>query len=137
MMLQQKVTDAFEQRFGEKPALVVRAPGRVNLIGEHTDYNDGFVLPMAIDRAVWFAFRPRADKTVRLYSLDNPTPTNASKQADSAFELNSLTKGCGWLEYPKGIAYQLQEAGYELIGFAAVITGNVPRGAGLSSSAAA
>ena len=128
---------SFATYFNSETEIIVRAPGRVNLIGEHTDYNDGFVLPMAIDRAVWLALRPRADKTVRLYSLDNPRPTNASMQADSAFELNSLTKGCGWLEYPKGIAYQLQEAGYELIGFDAVITGNVPRGAGLSSSAAA
>ncbi len=127
---------SFASYFNSESEIIVRAPGRVNLIGEHTDYNDGFVLPMAIDRAVWLALRPRADKTVRIFSLDIPTPTNASMQADSAFELNSLTKGCGWLEYPKGIAYQLQEAGYELIGFDAIITGNVPRGAGLSSSAA-
>lgn len=127
---------SFTSYFNSESEIIVRAPGRVNLIGEHTDYNDGFVLPMAIDRAVWLALRPRTDKTVRLFSLDIPTPTNASLPADSAFELNALTKGRGWLEYPKGIAYQLQEAGYELIGFDAVITGNVPRGAGLSSSAA-
>lgn len=127
---------SFTSYFNSESEIIVRAPGRVNLIGEHTDYNDGFALPMAIDRAVWLALRPRTDKTVRLFSLDILTPTNASLQVYSAFELNSLTKGCGWLEYPKGIAYQLQEAGYELIGFDAVITGNVPRGAGLSSSAA-
>ena len=60
----------FSQRFGEAPAVVVRAPGRVNLIGEHTDYNDGFVLPLAIDRAAWIALRPRDDCRVSVYSID-------------------------------------------------------------------
>ena len=55
MTLQQQVTEEFERRFGEAPTLIVRAPGRVNLIGEHTDYNDGYVMPLAIDRAVWIA----------------------------------------------------------------------------------
>ncbi len=55
MALQQKVTQAFVDRYGEKPTLVVRAPGRVNLIGEHTDYNDGFVLPMALEQSTWVA----------------------------------------------------------------------------------
>jgi galactokinase len=58
----------FTQRFGAAPTLVVRAPGRVNLIGEHTDYNDGFVLPLAIDRAAWIALRPRSDSRVSIYS---------------------------------------------------------------------
>lgn len=118
----------FRAYFNAKSEFIVRAPGRVNLIGEHTDYNDGFVLPMAIDRAIWLALRPRLDGKVRLYSLD--------LEIESAFELNSLTKGDGWEEYPKGIAYILQEAGYILNGFDAVMTGDVPRGAGLSSSAA-
>src|SRR5687768_16126823 len=112
---------------GKHPIHIVRAPGRVNLIGEHTDYNDGFVLPMGIDRAVWLAFRPRTDGQVRIRSLD--------LEADSAFELNSLSKGEGWAEYPKGVAHQLMEEGYELKGFDAVMTGDIPRGAGLSSSA--
>lgn len=132
----QKLKQSFASYFNSESEIIVRAPGRVNLIGEHTDYNDGFVLPMAIDRAVWLALRPRTDKTVRLFSLDIPTPPNTSLPADSTFELHALTKGSGWVEYPKGIAYQLQEAGYELNGFDAVMTGNVPRGAGLSSSAA-
>jgi galactokinase len=119
---------SFSTYFNAKPAFVVRAPGRVNLIGEHTDYNDGFVLPMAIDHAVWIALAPRADSTVRIRSLD--------LEVDSAFDLNSLTKGDGWIEYIKGVAHQLQEAGHALKGFDAVMTGDVPRGAGLSSSAA-
>ena len=60
----------FTKRFGQSPRWIVRAPGRVNLIGEHTDYNDGFVLPLAIDRAVWIALRPRDDRRVAVYSVD-------------------------------------------------------------------
>jgi galactokinase len=60
----------FSQRFGTLPHWVIRAPGRVNLIGEHTDYNEGFVLPLAIDRAVWIALRPRNDRRVDVYSVD-------------------------------------------------------------------
>jgi galactokinase len=122
------LAERFHSNFNAKPDFIVRAPGRVNLIGEHTDYNDGFVLPMAIDRAVWIALRPRPDSTVRIASLDIGT--------ESAFELHSLTRGKGWIEYPKGIASALMKAGYELKGFDAVMTGDVPRGAGLSSSAA-
>ena len=83
---------------------------------------------MAIDRAIWIALSPRADSQVRIRSLDLET--------DSAFDLHSLTKGEGWAEYPKGVAYELQKAGHVLKGFDAVMTGDVPSGAGLSSSAA-
>jgi len=119
---------SFLTYFNAKPEFIVRAPGRVNLIGEHTDYNDGFVLPMAIDHAVWIGLTPRTDSTVRIRSLD--------LEVDSAFDLDSLTKGDGWIEYVKGVAYELQKSGYHLRGFDAVMTGDVPRGAGLSSSAA-
>lgn len=124
----QLLKQSFASYFNSESEIIVRAPGRVNLIGEHTDYNDGFVLPMAIDHAVWLALRPRDDRTVRLFSLDLET--------EAAFELDSLTKGSDWIEYPKSIAYELMKAGYELRGFDAVMTGDVPRGAGLSSSAA-
>jgi len=124
----QTLERSFSTYFNAKSEFIVRAPGRVNLIGEHTDYNDGFVLPMAIDRAVWIALSSRADSRVRVRSLD--------LEVDSAFDLHSLTKGSGWQEYIKGVAYQLQKAGHELRGFDAVMTGDVPRGAGLSSSAA-
>ena len=83
---------------------------------------------MAIDHAVWLALTPRADLTVRIRSLD--------LEVDFAFDLNSLTKGEGWIEYVKGVAYELQKDGHALRGFDAVMTGDVPRGAGLSSSAA-
>jgi galactokinase len=123
------IRQAFEQRFRMPPAFVVRAPGRVNLIGEHTDYNDGFVLPLAIDRAVWIVLRPRADRQLLVHSLDF---------AEAAmFALDGLTRGGGgWAEYVAGVAWALQEAGRVLCGWEGVIAGDVPVGAGLSSSAA-
>jgi galactokinase len=120
----------FRERFGGDAEWVVRAPGRVNLIGEHTDYNEGFVLPMAIDRAIWIALRRRSDRTVRIYSLDF--------EQEVSFDLDVLQKGEGWAEYLKGVAYMLekqQEIG-PLYGWEGVLSGDVPRGAGLSSSAA-
>jgi galactokinase len=129
MSLQHKVTQEFERRFDAPPAFVVRAPGRVNLIGEHTDYNDGFVLPMAIDRAIWIALRPRDDRQVRVHSLD------FGRSAE--FSLDALKNiQAGWVEYLKGTAWALGEAGYQLLGWEGVVTGDVPLGAGLSSSAA-
>jgi len=128
MDLQSRVTDEFTQRFGAPPGAIVRAPGRVNLIGEHTDYNDGFVLPMAIDRAIWIALRPRPDRQVLAHSLDF--------DETAEFDLDRLEKQSGWIEYLKGVAWALQEAGHALTGFDAVVAGDVPIGAGLSSSAA-
>ena len=127
--LQEAVTTQFTQRFNVPPEFVVRAPGRVNLIGEHTDYNDGFVLPMAIDREIWSALRPRDDDQVSVYSLDF--------EETAVFKHTSLqnTKA-GWVEYIKGVAWALQENGYSLRGWEGVLAGNVPKGAGLSSSAA-
>jgi galactokinase len=107
----------------------VRSPGRVNLIGEHTDYNEGFVLPMAIDRAVWIALRVRADRDVVAVSLDFAE--------EKAFALDLLRRdGNGWWEYLKGMAWALAEAGHRLAGWEGVLAGDVPIGAGLSSSAA-
>jgi galactokinase len=123
------VIEAFETRFTRRPAHVVRAPGRVNLIGEHTDYNDGFVLPMAIDRAVWIALEPIAEPSVEIYSMDY-------KRA-AGFAFDNLERGRhDWIEYVKGVAWTLQEADYPLNGWRGVIAGDVPVGAGLSSSAA-
>jgi galactokinase len=128
-MQRQRVAGEFRERFGADPAWVVRAPGRVNLIGEHTDYNDGFVLPLAIDRAVWIALRPAPGRRVTAHSLDfNETAT---------FALDGLERGgAGWVEYLKGVAWSLQEAGHRLEGWEGVLGGDVPVGAGLSSSAA-
>lgn len=124
-----QIVSKFQEMFGAPPALVVRAPGRVNLIGEHTDYNDGFVLPLAIERAVWLALRPRADSVVQVHSLDFGET--------AVFDLNALQhSGDHWSEYVKGVAWALADAGYALHGWDGVMAGNVPVGAGLSSSAA-
>lgn len=129
MSLHSHVVQDFERRFGQPPAFVVRAPGRVNLIGEHTDYNDGFVLPMAINRAVWIALQPRADSQVAVYSLD--------LEQTATFALDGLRyENADWAEYLKGVAWALQEQGLSLAGWEGVMAGDVPRGAGLSSSAA-
>lgn len=129
MSLKEKVTQAYIERFGERPLHVVRAPGRVNLIGEHTDYNDGFVLPMAIDRAIYIALSPRDDNRIELHSLDLENPAD--------FSLADFDKGEeDWVEYIKGMAWVLQDAGFELTGWQGVSAGDIPVGAGLSSSAA-
>ena len=119
----------FEQRLGRKPKWIVRAPGRVNLIGEHTDYNDGFVFPLAIDRAVWIALEPRDDRKVVVHSIDYKESGEFSSTA------LKNTKS-GWIEYIKGTAWSLQDAGHRLCGWEGVLAGDVPLGAGLSSSAA-
>ena len=129
-----RVIAEFERRFGAPPQFVARAPGRVNLIGDHTDYNDGFVLPMAIDRAVWIAFRPSTDGRVRVDSLDFDErgefdPEALPTRRDGA-------TGEGWLEYLRGVAWALDGAGLPARGWEGVVAGDVPLGAGLSSSAA-
>ncbi len=123
------LSSAFIHHFASPPAAFVRAPGRVNLIGEHTDYNDGFVLPMAIDRAVWIALRPRPDRQVHLHALDF--------DQSIVFSLDALDERQGWAGYVQGVAWALQDAGYALRGWEGVMAGNAPIGAGLSSSAAA
>jgi len=126
---QDQVAARFAERFTQPPRWIVRAPGRVNLIGEHTDYNGGFVLPLAIDRAVWIALRPRADRRIVVHSVDF--------QAEAVFSLDELVRGePSWAEYVKGTAWSLAEAGFALSGFEGVLAGDVPLGAGLSSSAA-
>jgi galactokinase len=123
------ILDRYHEQFGTEPRWVVRAPGRVNLIGEHTDYNDGFVLPLAIDRAVWIALRPRDDGQVVVHSLDYH---NCGQFTLAGFQHEKA----GWIEYLKGVAWSLQQSGFTLQGFEAVMAGDVPAGAGLSSSAA-
>ncbi len=122
--------ESFNNIFGSKPEVIVRAPGRVNLIGEHTDYNDGFVLPAAIDRAIEFAGGPRADRRVRAYSLD------FNDQIE--FSLDDIQKDHQhtWSNYLRGVSKFLEEDGHQLTGADLVFGGNVPREAGLSSSAA-
>ena len=121
---------AFQEAFEGRPVLRARAPGRVNLIGEHTDYNEGFVLPIAINRSVWVVARPRPDRRARLVAAD------FGESAE--FSLDDLRPGSlsGWPAYPAGVAWALEEAGYQLPGLEAAVAGDVPIGSGLSSSAA-
>lgn len=127
--MRERVIRAFRERFDEPPAFVVRAPGRVNLIGEHTDYNDGFCLPMAIDRALWIALRPRRDGQVGVAALD--------VGESITFELGALSPGeAGWGQYVTGVAWALQHNGYNLSGWEGVMSSDIPIGSGLSSSAA-
>jgi galactokinase len=124
------IQEAFQEIFGSPPAVVVRAPGRVNLIGEHTDYNNGYVLPAAIDRYVWFAGRPRSDRTVRAHSVDF---------ADAVgFSLDAIERDAQhpWSNFLRGVSKYLEESGHRLRGADLAFGGDVPREAGLSSSAA-
>src|ERR1035437_5647196 len=113
----QDIAAHFTGRMGQSPRWVVRAPGRVNLIGEHTDYNDGFVLPLAIDRAVWIALRPREDCRVAVHSIDY----KESREFDLA---NLKHEKAGWVEYLKGVAWVLQDAGMKLKGWEGVLAGD-------------
>jgi len=127
--LADSVRQKYVEQFGEEP-LIVRSPGRVNIIGEHTDYNEGFVLPAAIDKAIYVGIGKSEDgKTIHLFSgefneayqttLDNIHPTER-----------------GWPNYVLGVVDQLKKRGYSIKGFSMVVDGDVPIGAGLSSSAA-
>ena len=121
--------DAFESVFEGQADVVVQAPGRVNLIGEHTDYNEGFVFPAAIDRWAVVVARSRVDSRVRIYS--------AMHEEVAEFRAGDVLEAQGsWADYPKGVVREFQKLGHSLCGFDAAIVGNVPMGAGLSSSAA-
>lgn len=112
------------------------APGRVNVIGEHTDYNAGYVLPLAVDRVIAFAGRARADETVRLWSMYFDEMAEFSLAGLPATFEQVRVSLPGWARYVLGVAKELREAGIPLVGFDAVLQGDVPVGGGMSSSAA-
>jgi galactokinase len=120
----------FVEQYGGSPELIVQAPGRVNLIGEHTDYNDGYVLPVAIDRSVLIAVARRRDRTVRLRALDF--------RDQVAFSLDDVQydERHRWSNYQRGVTVELLKLGIDLPGMDALFTSDVPVAAGLSSSAA-
>lgn len=121
----------FEETYGRRAEIVSVAPGRVNLIGEHTDYNDGLVLPAAIDRSVAVAAAPRDDGIIRARSVDYA-------QSDE-FNLERVRRfmgSRGWRDYVRAMAWAMQDEQFELQGADLLIAGDVPAGAGLSSSAA-
>jgi galactokinase len=118
----------FREEFGTDPRALVRAPGRVNLIGEHTDYNDGFVLPAAIDRDLCIAIRPRSDSIIDVRSEGHDRST---------FPLDVFQRRVeGWGAYVQGVAWALTESGLVLAGWDGAVASDIPVGAGLSSSAA-
>lgn len=124
-----QLLDAFQARFGTT-ANVYRAPGRVNLIGEHTDYNEGFVLPAAIEFYCWAAAAPRKDGKLLIYS------ENFNETADARLDSLTPLRKKHWANYPLGVAWAFLQAGKRLTGANIYIAGEVPLGAGLSSSAA-
>ncbi len=131
MSLKEKVHAVFQNSFGCEPDLYVRAPGRVNLIGEHTDYNDGFVLPCAIDYETVVALQRRDDDKVVVVAADY------ANQRDE-FSLSQPIEAHAdqlWSNYIRGVVKYLLEKGLSLKGLNMVVSGNVPQGAGLSSSA--
>ena len=126
----QDIVSEFGAVFGYSPAFVVRAPGRVNLIGEHTDYNDGYVFPAAIDYDVRIAGRPRDDGCVRLWSA------LFHRRARFTLGMEGRPRRPSWSSYIRGVAVILASEGYLLKGMDAVVSGTVPLSSGLSSSAA-
>jgi len=131
-MRRERMKQWFAEQFGGEPTLWSRAPGRVDLMGSHTDYNLGFVLTLAISRDAWVAARPREDGLVRLYSVN--------LDARDSFDLGAIpsrdASGAHWRDYPRGVAWALAAEGLPLRGFDGVIHSSVPIRSGLSSSAA-
>ena len=122
------VTDIFLEKFGDTP-LIVRSPGRINIIGEHTDYNEGFVLPAAINKFIYVGVSKRYDDSIMLYA-------HTFRQSHQSKLSSVAPNDMGWPNYILGVVNQLQQNGYKVGGFNLVIDGNIPNGAGLSSSAA-
>src|SRR3982074_75640 len=124
------VSSSFARHYGISAELVVRAPGRVNLLGEHTDYNEGYVCPAAIDRWTYVAARPRRDRMGRIPAAD------LDDEDDSSLDHLEHSHSHLWSEYVRGVAAGLLGAGHTLNGVDMLIKSNLPRGSGLSSSAA-
>ncbi|RAI88417.1 galactokinase [Algoriphagus yeomjeoni] len=125
--MKDKIAQSFENLFGKKPILAF-APGRINLIGEHTDYQDGLVFPAAVEQGIWVAIQKNDLTTSRIFSEDF--------REEFVFDINSFSPKKGhWANYTMGMVSQFQQAGYKLAGFDLVFGGNIPA-SGLSSSAA-
>jgi len=121
--------ERYKEIFGQEAALLVKSPGRINIIGEHTDYNEGFVLPAAIDKAIYVAVGKREDDLISLYAED-------FKQSYSVKLVDIVPTSEGWPNYILGVVQQIKDKGLGIGGFNLYIDGDIPLGAGLSSSAA-
>ena len=135
MSIHETILARFHEHFGEAPAHLVRAPGRVNLLGEHVDYNDGFVLPIAIDRATWLAFSPSDTDRTELTALDLSEEVSFTPETLSAKTDVSGKPLPAWALYPAGVMWALNEAGLATPALKGIYASNVPQGSGLSSSA--
>ncbi|MBS9781144.1 MAG: galactokinase [Gammaproteobacteria bacterium] len=127
----QTVSNVFQKHFGNAPTHLIQAPGRVNLIGEHTDYNDGFVFPCAINYQTVVAAQKRTDNIVRVIAVDFDEASDEFTISEKIEPSDTL-----WANYIRGVVQFLHQRGYEFSGADIVVSGNVPLGAGLSSSAA-
>ena len=135
MDIPNRISQMFRDRFGKEPAYVARAPGRVNLLGEHVDYNDGFVLPAAIDRATYVAFSPTESPHSTLLAADLNRSASFSPQTLASKTQVDSTRLPDWAHYPAGVMWSLQEQNLPTPPINAVYASDVPRGSGLSSSA--
>ena len=129
-ILVQNTTAFFEKSFGSAPQKVVLSPGRINIIGEHIDYNDGYVLPAAIDKVICFAFAKNDTQKSRIVAID----LNEDFEIDQTQEI--VLSDVVWTNYIRGVIKQLQDNGFAFEGFNCVFSSNIPVGSGLSSSAA-
>ncbi len=129
LIVKNKTIYYFNELFSKSPELLIKSPGRINLMGEHTDYNDGYVFPMGIQSSMWLAVSKRDDHQVNCYSL------NLSEMKSISID-KIVNREKSWGEYIKGVAWSLRKSGYKLAGWDGVFYSEIPVGAGLSSSAA-
>ena len=129
-ILIQDTTDFFKEKFGNVPDKIVLSPGRINIIGEHIDYNDGYVLPAAIDKIICFTFEKNNSNTANIQAID----LNESVAIDVTKE--EVVSDVVWTNYLRGVLFQLKLKGYKIGGFNCAFSSNIPIGSGLSSSAA-
>lgn len=131
-----KIAEEFQRAFGRRPEVVVRAPGRVNLLGAHVDYNDGWVMPAAIDRAVRLAAAPGKGRTLRIRALDFDAEAEVDLDHLPAPVPERGNGGSEWSDYPAGVAWALREAGHDPGAMDVAFTSDVPMRSGVGSSAA-
>lgn len=136
MTIQTDAVERYRQRFNAEPAFVARAPGRVNMLGEHVDYNNGMVIPATVELAVWMAFSPSESGQTTLVAMDMADEVSFAPENLAAKTKTDGTPLPEWAKYPAGVMWALTNAGHAAPAINATFTSDIPRGAGLSSSAA-